>query len=72
MKKYNLGIIGTGMYGKVLMRALQQDERANITWVNSRSEETTKSAAEEFSVEKWSTDYHDVLNDSPACRVPYR
>ena len=63
MKKYNLGIIGAGMYGKMLMRAFQQDERANITWVNSRSEATTMSAAEEFGVEKWSTEYRDVLND---------
>ena len=63
MKKYNLGIIGAGMYGKILMRAFQHDDRANITWVNSASEATTKSAAEEFGVEKWSTDYHDVLND---------
>ncbi len=64
MKKYNLGIIGAGMYGKRLMRAFQQDlRRANITWVNSASEGTTRSAAEEFGVEKWSTDYRDVLND---------
>jgi predicted dehydrogenase len=63
MKKYNLGIIGAGMYGKMLMRAFQQDERAHITWVNSASEGTTRSAAEEFGVEKWSTDYRDVLND---------
>jgi len=63
MKKYNLGIIGAGMYGKILMRCFQKDERANITWVNSASEATTKSAAEEFGVEKWSTDYRDVLND---------
>ena len=64
MKKYNLGIIGAGMYGKILMRAFQLDlRRANITWVNSASEGTTRSAAEEFGVEKWSTDYRDVLND---------
>jgi predicted dehydrogenase len=63
MKKHNLGIIGAGMYGKILMRAFQKDERANIIWVNSASEGTTKSAAEEFGVEKWSTDYRDVLND---------
>lgn len=63
MKRYNLGIIGAGMYGKVLMKYFQQDERANITWVNSASEATTKSAAEEFGVEKWSTDYRDVLTD---------
>ena len=63
MKQYNLGIIGAGMYGKILMRYFQKDERANITWVNSASEATTKSAAEEFGVKNWSTDYRDVLND---------
>jgi len=63
MKKYNLGIIGAGMYGKMLMRAFLKDERANITWVNSASEATTRYAAKEFGVEKWSTNYHDVLND---------
>src|SRR5258706_2792102 len=63
MKKYNLGIIGAGMYGKILMKYFQQDERATITWVNSASEATTKSAAEEFAVKNWSLDYRDVLND---------
>lgn len=63
MKPYNLGIIGAGMYGKVLMKWLQQDARAHILWVNSASEATTQAAAQEFGVEKWSTDYHDVLND---------
>jgi len=63
MKPYQFGIIGAGMYGKVLMKWLQQDERAHILWVNSASEATTKSAAQEFGVEKWSTDYHEVLND---------
>ncbi len=64
MTKYNIGIIGAGMYGKILMRAFQKDERASIMWVNSSSETTTRSAAEEFGVEKWSTDYRDVLADS--------
>ena len=63
MKKYNLGIIGAGMYGKILMRCFRQDERANILWVNSASEGTTRSAAEEFGVEKWSLDYRDMLAD---------
>jgi len=63
MKKYNLGIIGAGMYGKILMRHLQTDERANITWVNSAGEATTKSAAEEFGVPKWTLDYHEMLAD---------
>ncbi len=63
MKKYNLGIIGAGMYGKVLMRCFQQDERANIFWVNNASEATTRSAAEEFGIEKWTLEYHDILAD---------
>ncbi len=63
MNKYNLGIIGAGMYGKVLMQRFQQDERANIVWVNSASEATTKSAAEEFGVEKWTLDYRELLAD---------
>jgi predicted dehydrogenase len=63
VKIHNIGIIGAGMYGKVLIKYFKQDERANILWVNSASEATTKSAAEEFRVEKWSTDYRDVLAD---------
>jgi len=63
MTKYNLGIIGAGMYGKILMRHFQKDERANIIWVNSASETTTISAAEEFGVKKWTLDYHEVLAD---------
>ncbi|HUF00005.1 MAG TPA: Gfo/Idh/MocA family oxidoreductase [Anaerolineales bacterium] len=63
MKKHNLGIIGAGMYGKVLMRCLQQDKRANIVWVNSASAGTTKSAAEEFGVEQWTLDYREILAD---------
>jgi len=63
MKKYNLGMIGAGMYGKILMKYFKQDERANITWVNSASEATTKSAAEEFGVTKWTLDYREILAD---------
>jgi predicted dehydrogenase len=63
MTKYNLGIIGAGMYGKMLMRHLQTDERANMIWVNSASEATTKSAAEELGISKWTLDYREVLAD---------
>jgi predicted dehydrogenase len=63
MKNYNLGIIGAGMYGKVLMRCLLQDKRANIAWINSASEETARSAADEFGIKKWTLVYNDVLAD---------
>jgi len=63
MPPYNIGIIGAGMYGKVLGRCLQQDERARIAWVNSASEGTARVAAEEFGLDKWTLDYRDVLAD---------
>lgn len=63
MTKYNLGIIGAGMYGKMMMQRFQKDERANITWVNAASEATTRAAAEEFGVEKRTLDYHEILAD---------
>ena len=63
MKPYNLGIIGAGMYGKILMRCFQQDERASMVWVNSATEKTARSAAEEFGVKKWTLDYREVLAD---------
>ncbi len=69
MKPYNIGIIGAGMYGKMLMRRLQQDDRARITWVNSASEATTRAAAEEFGVERWTLDYREVLADPAVAAV---
>jgi predicted dehydrogenase len=51
------------MYGKVLMRCFREDPRAEVIWVNSASEVTTKAAAEEFEVKKWTLDYREVLAD---------
>lgn len=63
MTNYKIGIIGAGMYGRILMRHFQTDGRADITWVNSASEATTKSAAQEFGVKNWTLDYRDILAD---------
>jgi predicted dehydrogenase len=63
VKIYNLGIIGAGMYGKVLAGWFRKDLRAHIRWINSASEATTKAAAVEFGAEKWTLDYRDVLAD---------
>ena len=45
VKTYNLGIIGAGMYGKILAGWFRKDPRARIRWINSASEATTKAAA---------------------------
>jgi predicted dehydrogenase len=63
MKTYNLGIIGAGMWGKVLADRFGRDPRARVTWINSASEATTVAAAQEFGIEQWTLDYHDVLAD---------
>jgi predicted dehydrogenase len=63
VKTYNLGIIGAGMYGKVLAGWFQKDPRARIRWINSASKATTKAAAQEFGAEKWTLDYREVLAD---------
>ncbi len=60
---YSLGIIGAGMYGKVLMRAFQTDPRARLTWVCSASQATTQEAARVFNVPHATLDYHEILAD---------
>lgn len=63
MKKYNIGIIGAGMYGKILLTWLQKDGRADVSWVNSASQSTAQSAAQEFGVPRWTLDYNEILSD---------
>lgn len=61
MNIYNLGIIGAGMWGKVLADRFRQDPRARVTWINSASEATTRAAAQEFGIQHWTLDYREVL-----------
>lgn len=75
-KTFSLGIIGAGMYGKVLARAFRKDPRCQLRWVCSASEATTKAAASEFGLERWTTDYREVLADPEVdaialCTPPY-
>ena len=63
MKKHKLGMVGAGMYAKVLMRCFKQDPRAEIIWVNDIHEGTARAAAEELSVEQWALDYRELLAD---------
>lgn len=63
MNLHTIGIIGVGMYGKVLLRWFQQSGRARVTWVNSASEATARAAAQEFDIPNWATDYRALLAD---------
>lgn len=60
---FSLGIIGAGMYGKILMRGFAKDPRARLSWVCSSSDATTNAAAAEFSVPNKTTDYRQILAD---------
>jgi predicted dehydrogenase len=63
MNTYNLGVIGAGMWGKVLAGRFGQDPRARLTWINSASEATTRAAAREFGIKQWTLDYREILAD---------
>jgi predicted dehydrogenase len=63
MSKHRIGILGAGMYGRVLMHRFQQDRRASLLWTSSATQASAESAAQEFGVENWSTDYRAVLAD---------
>lgn len=63
MSTLNIGLIGAGMYGKVLIRAFRHDGRAQIKWVCSASEKTTRATAEECGVPNWTLDYREILAD---------
>jgi len=61
--QYCLGVIGAGMHGKTLMRALGRDPRSRISWVCSASSATTEAAAREFGVANRTCDYREILRD---------
>ena len=60
---HTLAIIGAGMYGKVHIGHFQQEERAQVAWVCSASEATTRQAAEMFNIPRWTLDYREILAD---------
>ncbi len=62
-RKFSVGIIGGGMYGKIHARWLQADGRAEVTWMCNRRLETAKQAARAFGVPHYTDDYHELLED---------
>lgn len=63
MAKHRVGIIGAGMYGKVIGKALLADGRAEIAWTCSAGADTAGSAAAELGAARWTTDYRELLRD---------
>lgn len=65
MKEFiNLALIGCGRAGMIHARNfVSRVPHARMAAVSDVLEESAKSAAKELGVEKWTTDYHDILNN---------
>ena len=61
--KYQIGIIGAGMWGKTHISMLQIEGRAAVTWVCDVNQAAAQTAADKFGVERVTQNYQDLLND---------
>ena len=62
-KRFQIGIIGCGMWGKILARGFQRDRRAEVSWLYSRTEATALKAQTELGFGKGTTSLDAVLKD---------
>jgi len=61
--KINIGVIGAGMYGRVHIDTIRQEERARVSWVCTRTEESLNQVMKEYSIEKGTSSYKELLAD---------
>lgn len=59
----HLGLIGTGMIGDVLIRAVRKDGRAEVTHIAARTDKTLQTQLEKFRIPQGTTDYRKLLLD---------
>jgi predicted dehydrogenase len=67
--KVKIGVIGAGMYGKVHISHFCQSERAEVTWIASRTVESMQGTQQRFGIPNASTDYCDMLSDPQLAAV---
>jgi len=63
MKKVRVGIIGTGMIGKIFAAESKLTDNCVVVAITSRSYETGKAFADTYGIEKVYTQYMDMVND---------
>jgi len=61
--KIQIGLIGAGMIGDVLINAVRKDGRGEVTWIATRTEKTLQAKMEKFNVPNGTMDYHELLQD---------
>lgn len=65
MKKIRFGVIGCGsIVNEYHLPALRRVEGAQLVWACDLIEERAQKAKDDFGFEKYTLDYHDILNDS--------
>jgi predicted dehydrogenase len=62
-KKYNIGVIGAGMWGKTHIGMFQDEDRAAVTWVCDVNQAAAQAAAQKYEVPQTTQNYQDLLND---------
>lgn len=68
MKKIRFGVIGCGsIANEYHLPALRRVEGAQLVWACDLIEERAQKAKDDFGFEKYTLDYHDILNDSSCC-----
>jgi len=60
---YNIGIIGTGMWGNKYIEVMKKNERTRVTWVSAKTEATVNEIKAKFGIVQGTTDYRRVLAD---------
>ncbi len=63
MRKIQVGIIGTGMWGKTHIRHFQKSKRAAVRWVCAHLDTLVQEAREAFQVPRGTVDYRQMLAD---------
>jgi len=62
-EKFNIAIIGVGMWGSTHVDFFQKDRRAKVLWVCDSIDERMKAAQTKFKVPKATKDYQKILAD---------
>jgi len=62
-KKFNIGVVGAGMWGKTHISMLQAEDRAAVTWVYDMNPAMGKAAQEKYGIKRVAQDVREMLDD---------
>jgi predicted dehydrogenase len=62
-KKYNIAVIGAGMWAPNHLRMFQEEERSQVTWVCAETQASIEAAQQKFHIPQGTRDYRELLKD---------